>query len=278
MTWTGVRRHFAPACPVAPAAGSCRRPTVRRHAGAGETVRGRPWVASGAGQHLYWRLSDELPPAEVEELNRRLCHRLGGDPACCEYGRITRLPGTFNQRRGRWCRIVRADRARALVEPEAIRAALPDPEPPTPVSRNGRPGHGSPMADDEHQLVAPPAYFLALCGLRVPEGGGMVRCPLAEHDDAYASCQVYGEAEQGWWCFGCSRGGRIYDLASLMSGGAWGARAARRGVSIGQGEGGGGGPLTQPPCGHDLGIGQVRPRALQGKLRSQGNAKPSWPR
>jgi hypothetical protein len=33
---------------------------------------------------------------------------------------------------------------------------------------------------------------------------------------------VYGEAEQGWWCFGYERGGRIYDLASHMSSGAWG--------------------------------------------------------
>jgi hypothetical protein len=180
------------------------------------------WVASGAGQHLYWRLTEELPPAAVEELNRRLCHRLSGDPACCEYGRIMRLPGTFNQRRGQWCRIVRADRSRAPAEPEAIRVALPDPDPPHSVSRNGRPGHGSPMADDELQLIAPPAYFHALCRLPVPEDGGMVKCPLPDHDDAYASCQVFGEAEQGWWCFGCSRGGRIYDLASLMSGGPWG--------------------------------------------------------
>jgi hypothetical protein len=180
------------------------------------------WVASGAGQHLYWRLEVELPPVEVEELNRRLCHRLAGDAACCEYGRIMRLPGTFNQRRGRWCRIVRADRSRASVDPEAIRAALPDPDPPRPVSQNGGLGHGGSVADDELLLIAPPAYFLALCGLRVPEQGAMVKCPLPDHDDAYASCQVYGEAEQGWWCFGCSRGGRIYDLAALMSGEAWG--------------------------------------------------------
>jgi hypothetical protein len=186
------------------------------------------WVASGAGQHLYWRLADELPPGEVEELNRRLCHRLSGDPACCEYGRIMRLPGTFNQRRGQWCRIVRADRSRAPVEPEAIRAALPDPEPPPPVSPNGRPGQRSPMADDELQLIAPPAYFLALASVAVPDGGGMVKCPLPDHNDSYASCQVFAEAEQGWWCFGCSRGGRIFDLASLMSGGAWGRRCAAR--------------------------------------------------
>ena len=34
---------------------------------------------------------------------------------------------------------------------------------------------------------------------------------------------MYGEAEQGWWCFGLQRGGRIYDLASLLAGGPWGA-------------------------------------------------------
>jgi hypothetical protein len=33
---------------------------------------------------------------------------------------------------------------------------------------------------------------------------------------------VHAEAEQGWWCFGCQRGGRIYDLGSLLAGGAWG--------------------------------------------------------
>jgi hypothetical protein len=51
----------------------------------------------------------------------------------------------------------------------------------------------------------------------------MARCPLADHDDAYASCRVWPEADQGRSCFGCARGGRIYDLASLLSGGAWGA-------------------------------------------------------
>ena len=75
---------------------------------------------------------------------------------------------------------------------------------------------------DELAQVAPPAYFLALCAVRVSDGGGLIACPLPDHDDAYASCQVYAEAEQGWWCFGCQRGGRIYDLASLLAGGAWG--------------------------------------------------------
>jgi hypothetical protein len=103
------------------------------------------------------------------------------------------------------------------------------------------------VADDELQRTAPPAYFRALCAVRVPDGGGLARCPLPDHDDAYASCQVYAEAEQGWWCFGCARGGRIYDLASLIAGRAWGSRAARRGVSVGQGYGGGGDTL-RPAC------------------------------
>jgi hypothetical protein len=46
------------------------------------------------------------------------------------------------------------------------------------------------------------------------------RQPVPGRQDA--SCQLYAEAEQGWWCFGCGRGGRNYDLASRLSGGAWG--------------------------------------------------------
>ena len=63
------------------------------------------------------------------------------------------------------------------VDPEAIRAALPDPDRPGRTTARARRG---------------------------------------------PSCQVDAEAGQGWWCFGCQRGGRIYDLASLLSGGAWG--------------------------------------------------------
>jgi hypothetical protein len=28
--------------------------------------------------------------------------------------------------------------------------------------------------------------------------------------------------EQGWWCFGCQRGGTVCDLAALLEGGGWG--------------------------------------------------------
>jgi hypothetical protein len=79
-----------------------------------------------------------------------------------------------------------------------VRAVLPDPEPPQAEGSSGKQDNGTGRPDDELALIAPPAYLLALCDVRVPDGGGMVRCPLTDHDDAYASCQVYAQAEQGW--------------------------------------------------------------------------------
>jgi RepB DNA-primase from phage plasmid len=180
-------------------------------------------VHSGGGLHCYWRVTEELEPAEIESLNRRLCRLVGGDQACTDRGRIMRLPGTFNGRRGRWCRVLKADRSRAPVDPEQVRRAIPDPEPPRLASAPRLDGNqGGPVHEDELARIDPPTYFRALAGVAVPAEGGLIPCPLPDHDDSRASCQVFAEAERGWWCFGCARGGRIYDLASLMSGGPWG--------------------------------------------------------
>jgi hypothetical protein len=163
-----------------------------------------------------WELSEG---EEIEALNRRLSHLIGGDPSCTDRGRIMRLPGSFNGRRGRWCRVLRADRSRALVDPDQVRRAVPDPEPPQPdpATSNGYQGLGQ----DELALTDPPTYFRALAGIEVP-ATGMTRCPLPDHEDTHSSCRVWAEPERGWWCYGCARGGRIFDLASLMAGGPWG--------------------------------------------------------
>ncbi|HYY22602.1 MAG TPA: hypothetical protein VE780_12060 [Thermoleophilaceae bacterium] len=43
----------------------------------------------------------------------------------------------------------------------------------------------------------PASYSNALCGVDVPgEHHGEV--PATDHDDSYASCQVFAEAERGW--------------------------------------------------------------------------------
>jgi hypothetical protein len=118
----------------------------------------------------------------------------GGAGSCVLTGRGRRSTPT---RRGARCRI----RSRTA------------PAPPT-RSNGNRPV-------DKLDLIEPPAYFRALAGVEVPDGG-MIPCPLPDHEDSHASCQVFEEPERGWWCYGCSRGGRIYDLASLMAGGPWG--------------------------------------------------------
>jgi DNA primase len=64
-------------------------------------------------------------------------------------------------------------------------------------------------------LVPPPVYFERLTGLRVGRCDKL-RCLF--HDDRSPSLHVYREPGRGWHCFGCGRGGSIYDLAAPFSG------------------------------------------------------------
>jgi len=65
------------------------------------------------------------------------------------------------------------------------------------------------------RLVPPRVYFERLTGLRVGRSGKL-RCLF--HDDRSPSLHVYEEPERGWYCFGCGRGGSIYDLAASLLG------------------------------------------------------------
>jgi hypothetical protein len=71
------------------------------------------------------------------------------------------------------------------------------------------------------KTIPPPEYFADLAGRKVGVGGGHVRCPAPDHPDRTPSCMVYPNAsgpESGWYCFGCKRGGSIYDLAGMLAG------------------------------------------------------------
>jgi hypothetical protein len=134
-----------------------------------------------------------------------------------------RLPGTHNAKAGRPCRLAFVDLARPGVALAELVRGLedPDPPPPPPSAAELR-RRAAYLARDEAARVPPPLYFRALAGREVPGRGGYVPCPLPDHDERFPSCMVYPTAERGWRCFGCDRGGSIYDLASLLEGGPWG--------------------------------------------------------
>lgn len=61
--------------------------------------------------------------------------------------------------------------------------------------------------------ISPRVYVERLTGAAVGRDG-KVRCPF--HEDRTPSLHVYEDPQRGWLCFGCARGGTIYDLAALV--------------------------------------------------------------
>jgi hypothetical protein len=190
-------------------------------------------VYSGSGgAHAYWRLARVLEPDQVERANRKLAHALGGCMSCAAFATILRLPGSDNHkhRPPRPATLAYVDLARPGVAVERLVAGLrdPHPKPPPPDPETVR-RRAERNALDDARRVAPPVYFRLLAGVEVPERGGDIRCPLPDHDEQNPSCRVYPTPERGWVCFGCQRGGSIYDLASLLERGPGGRRGALQG-------------------------------------------------
>jgi hypothetical protein len=69
--------------------------------------------------------------------------------------------------------------------------------------------------DDPLRRVPPAVYVEVLTGLAVGHDR-KVSCPF--HADSDPSLHVYDAPERGWYCFGCERGGSIYDLAAELDG------------------------------------------------------------
>lgn len=197
--------------------------------------------AGSGGQHAYWRLSEPLPAQLIgsggevhewiERAHRRLVRRVGvwverdgrtvlegADRVCVDRGRLMRLAGTVNYKRGRHARIIAADLALPPYSLRRLVGDLPDLEDGHRRARVGR----WVVDDDPFKRIPPPNYFLALASVDVSHRG-LVSCPAPDHDDAHPSCNVGDDAATGWWCHGCGRGGAIYDLASVLLGGPTGA-------------------------------------------------------
>jgi hypothetical protein len=168
-------------------------------------------VASGTGEntHAYWRLSEPETLSTIEEGNRHLAALLGADPVCADAARILRPPSLNHKHQ----------------PPSAVRLELCSPEPrhriaavvgEPAVDRVARPDRGPVLAlDDPLRRVSPAAYVERLAGVAVPRHR-KIRCPF--HDDRTPSLHVYEDADRGWYCFGCARGGSIYDFAAHVWG------------------------------------------------------------
>ena len=174
--------------------------------------------------HAYWLLRRAVAPVEVERANRRLAWALGADLSSADAARILRPPGTVNHRRGAAtvrlllgvrsepCRL--SDLVGGLVDPPSAR--------PNSVRRTRRPGRA---ASDWLRDVSPERYVTVLTGRAIGRDRKLC-CPL--HEDRTPSLHVYEDSTRGWYCFGCRRGGSVYDLAAAL----WNVEPRGRGMAV----------------------------------------------
>lgn len=80
-------------------------------------------VDSGAGYHLYFRLSYEVDASRLKRLEEKLVDLLGADPQSKDLARVLRLPGTVNPRVGRLARVIRYEPL-CDVNPEVLESKL----------------------------------------------------------------------------------------------------------------------------------------------------------
>ncbi len=170
--------------------------------------------------HAYWMLSRAVSPAVIERANRRLAWALGADLGATDAARILRPPGSINHKAdGRT--VILATLRPAPVSLGALVGGLLDPPGDRVPGRSAR--RQRPVRVDPLRRVAPDVYVQKLLGVTVP-GHRKICCPF--HDDQHPSLHVYEQADRGWYCFGCRRGGSVYDLAALL----W--RATPRGAEF----------------------------------------------
>jgi RepB DNA-primase from phage plasmid/CHC2 zinc finger len=163
--------------------------------------------------HAYWQLDRPVDVAELEQANRKLAHRLGGDLGSVDAARILRPCGTLNHKRQPTRPVSLAAHNPAYRYPlsELVRG-LKDPPPRSHAATGGRGGRGR-MTELDTLLLSIPAstYVRQLAGLE-PTRNGKVNCPF--HDDADPSLQLYDDGT--FYCFGCGTGGSIYDFAARL--------------------------------------------------------------
>jgi hypothetical protein len=159
--------------------------------------------------HLYLLADRWLDPDELEAANAALAARLGSDRVG-DRGRLMRLPGTRNLKSGtpgRWCRVLACDLhtpgidVRTVVGELAVRARSAP-----------RADRGAGLQVTGLDALAPRDWFAALEPDRPVSRYGYARCPL--HDEQIPSLKLYDRPQDGWYCWGCGRGGDLIEYAA----------------------------------------------------------------
>lgn len=185
-------------------------------------------LSGSGGAHGYWRIEQTLAAEWIERANVRLIHHLGdgADYASFDRNRFMRVPGSRNFKSGRYCQVVYANLTSRAYEVRELVGALPDPpadDPRAPKRIRRQQMAPSPRRtaiDDPVDRWTPREYFAALCGITEYNDAGKCRCPI--HDDPRPSCWVGETPEQGFFCYGCGVGGRVYDLWAALHQLPWG--------------------------------------------------------
>jgi hypothetical protein len=181
-------------------------------------------IESGTPGHLhtYWFLAQEVTGAEVKSANRKLAYRIGGDLASVDETRILRPPETANFKHDPSRPVVLQSLHPARVyELRDLMRDLEDPpgreeeKPRQPARALWRPGPTGEDTDIHEQLRAIPTevYVQRLIGLE-PNADSKVSCPW--HEDRTPSLHCYDDGT--FCCFGCRRGGTIFDFAGELWG------------------------------------------------------------
>lgn len=165
-------------------------------------------IASGTPGHLhaYWQLHHPVAGDQAEAADRRLAVHLAADLRSADLARVLRPPGSLNHKHTPPAEVTllahHPERRYALSE---LTVALPDP----PLRLRVQPHR--PSSPDPLRAIPAATYVQILTGAR-PNEAGKLLCPF--HAEQTPSLQLY--PDNTWFCFGCRRGGSIYDFAARL--------------------------------------------------------------
>lgn len=172
-------------------------------------------VRSGTGDnvHAYWALAEPISPLWFERANRRLAHHLGSDIKVTDAARILRPPGSLNHKHEPpvMVTVEHVERESRTIPVVRLVGHLPDP--PT-RHREPRPPRINPIDREVDPLLSVSAdhYYTALTGRELSRGN--VQCPFhGDGQERNPSMRLYDDT---WYCFGCCRGGSIYEFGAAL--------------------------------------------------------------